>query len=309
MDNDKEAASLLEMRSPQPGLPLGVGRGLFAGLALFVVLCVAAVAGFLREPGPVLSGHSSKAVSLAAEWQPPKTGWHRAVLNTLIREGKSLNSTVVQALPLGKLVHVVDRAGRRVQIDYPAHGWTSAESSRGEPILLWNEPEALGKGLWSLPGPELHAVLVEREVLRENLQKQKTLQQRQQIRQGVDLLMRRIKSGELGEEIEQGLSKEHLLHLEKEAEDGLTSAEQTAEQVVNGIAENNVTAAQKALQRSPLGKQGSDLLGDVANAVSAQQAVQSELKGEDAMFHRQEKRWQDTSNETDDRLTEKQLSS
>ena len=44
-------------------------------------------------------------------------------------------------LPMGRFVHGLERQGRRVKIDFPAKGWTSITTPKGEPILMWDAPE------------------------------------------------------------------------------------------------------------------------------------------------------------------------
>lgn len=114
-----------------------------------------------------------------------QTGWHRAVLNTIIREGEGLDSKLLRTLRMGAFVHVLERRGRRVRIDFPAKGWTSSRSASGQPILMWDEPEAQHQNVWSLPRGQRAAVFDCREVLRRNQKKEKQAQKDEQLEQGV----------------------------------------------------------------------------------------------------------------------------
>ena len=55
--------------------------------------------------------------------------WYRVCLNTIIREGVSLDSERLSIRPMGSMVLVVDTQGRRVKIVSPIIGWASKESN------------------------------------------------------------------------------------------------------------------------------------------------------------------------------------
>ncbi|CAJ1337661.1 unnamed protein product [Effrenium voratum] len=165
-------------------------------------------------------------------------GWHKAVLNTLIREGENLDSPVVQTLPMGTFVHVLKKHNRRVKIDYPAAGWTSETTARGEPILMWDEPEAMSKNIWSLPESERSAVLETREVLRVNMAKQKRAQHDELVRQGMISLVTRAKSGDLQKSLEKDFSVENIQRIEKKLAKGIEQVGNATQEVLKALSSN-----------------------------------------------------------------------
>mmetsp|Transcript_31519 Transcript_31519/g.59180 ORF Transcript_31519/g.59180 Transcript_31519/m.59180 type:complete len:258 (-) Transcript_31519:117-890(-) len=176
-------------------------------------------------------------------------GWHRAVLNTLIRENESLGSPVVQTLPMGRFVHVVTRHGRRVRIDYPAHGWTSIESEAGDPILMWDAPEATNKNIWSLPQKERSAVLEAREVLRLNVLREKEAKHDSRMRKGITSLVRRYQSGELQKSVEDALSVEGIKRAERKIEGGIQNAENVTQKVLETLSQSSTNLTANAVDK------------------------------------------------------------
>lgn len=64
-----------------------------------------------------------------------ETGWYRVLLKTTVRQGESLESTILSYLRPGRTVHVIGVEGRRAQIDLPIKGWVSMISSKNARIL------------------------------------------------------------------------------------------------------------------------------------------------------------------------------
>ena len=55
---------------------------------------------------------------------------------------------------------------------------------KGEPILMWDAPEAEHKNVWSLPRDQRAAVFETREILAVNQKKQKDEQEQKELRTG-----------------------------------------------------------------------------------------------------------------------------
>jgi len=87
-------------------------------------------------PSPTISSFSDSSESeVTTEDEYLVLGNYRVCLNTIVRQGKELDSTRLRILPMGSRVHVVGGVGRRVQIDSPCRGWCSIISSLGDVIL------------------------------------------------------------------------------------------------------------------------------------------------------------------------------
>eukprot|EP00933_Yihiella_yeosuensis_P068461 TRINITY_DN7408_c1_g1_i1.p1 TRINITY_DN7408_c1_g1~~TRINITY_DN7408_c1_g1_i1.p1 ORF type:complete len:297 (+),score=46.92 TRINITY_DN7408_c1_g1_i1:31-921(+) len=268
--------------------------GCFCCCSLSLALCSICLIG--RSNGPLLrissiiSYADSQQQSGGVEANHAKpidgqaSGWYRAVLSTLIRSDVSLNSTAVQAIPMGKFVHVVEQRGRRVRVDYPANGWTSIMSSRREPILLWDEPEAYGKSLVQLQGSELLTVLQVQEVLRVHQLKEQHTKRENRLKSGILKIVNRIASGELGKDLSHGLSAENLRNVERQAESKVVEAERTTEQILNDVVEQNTTAVQKDISNTPLGNDGSELFGQLESTLQLEQATRNDLDREAKLF-------------------------
>jgi len=73
------------------------------------------------------------AVGLSAEgpWSEPGSplGWQRAYLPSLVRQGPSADSPVVQELPTGSLIYATAAEGRSLRLSRPATGWLAASTS------------------------------------------------------------------------------------------------------------------------------------------------------------------------------------
>jgi len=67
-------------------------------------------------------------------------GWHRVVLNTIIREGEATSSKQIKMIEMGQKVFVEERRGRRARISKPVAGWCSFEtpgkSGENQQILM-----------------------------------------------------------------------------------------------------------------------------------------------------------------------------
>eukprot|EP00494_Astrolonche_serrata_P025407 UN25668 len=61
--------------------------------------------------------------------------WYEVLLKTPLRMEAKTNSEVIQLLPVGLVVHVVEVKGRRCRLDNPVKGWCSAWSSVDDQIL------------------------------------------------------------------------------------------------------------------------------------------------------------------------------
>mmetsp|Transcript_45010 Transcript_45010/g.107007 ORF Transcript_45010/g.107007 Transcript_45010/m.107007 type:complete len:258 (+) Transcript_45010:72-845(+) len=179
-------------------------------------------------------------------WKVNTTGWHRAVLNTLIRQNESLTSPVVQTLPMGMFVHVIAKHGRRVRINYPAVGWTSIQSPTGQPILMWDDPEARNKNVWDLPQHERNAVLEAREVLRLNAYKEKQATHDAMMRKGITSLVNRYKSGELQKSLEHAFSADNIRTIQGTIEESIENVGNATEKVLHSLAENKTSNAKLA---------------------------------------------------------------
>jgi len=72
------------------------------------------------------------AVGLSAEgpWSEPGSplGWQRAYLPSLVRQGPSADSPVVQELPAGSLVYATAAQGRSLRISRPVRGWLASST-------------------------------------------------------------------------------------------------------------------------------------------------------------------------------------
>lgn len=219
-------------------------RGWFPSFRAWLFLGLLGACGLswalLRSTGNVtLQGSPSDTLSA---WQAEdQIGWHRAVLNTLIRQGESLKSPLVKTLPMGQFVHVLKRHGRRVQIDFPARGWTSITTVKGEPILMWDAPEAEHKNVWSLPRDERAAVFESREILAMNQKKQKDEQEEKELRKGLESLVRRYQSGDLQESLEKRFSIKHIQDVEGELERGIEKVGNATQQVLKALSENKTS--------------------------------------------------------------------
>mmetsp|Transcript_96793 Transcript_96793/g.269408 ORF Transcript_96793/g.269408 Transcript_96793/m.269408 type:complete len:251 (+) Transcript_96793:84-836(+) len=95
------------------------------------------------------------AVGLSAEgpWSEPGSplGWQRAYLPSLVRQGPSADSPVVQELPAGSLVYAAAAEGGRMQVTRPAAGWMSMKTADGVGIMF---PEMALRGLSEADDPE-----------------------------------------------------------------------------------------------------------------------------------------------------------
>ncbi|CAE7625893.1 CPK2 [Symbiodinium microadriaticum] len=197
-------------------------------------------------PGDLVSLFQSGLSATIGAWKVNTTGWHRAVLNTLIRQNESLTSPVVQTLPMGMFVHVIAKHGRRVRINYPAVGWTSIQSPTGQPILMWDDPEARNKNVWDLPQHERNAVLEAREVLRLNAYKEKQATHDAMMRKGITSLVNRYKSGELQKSLEHAFSADNIRTIQGTIEDSIENVGNATEKVLHSLAENKTSNAKLA---------------------------------------------------------------
>jgi len=66
-------------------------------------------------------------------------GWYTTQYFTIVRETHSLNSRKKYFLPQGRMVYVVEQAGRRVRITIPMSGWMSLRAEDGREILRRND--------------------------------------------------------------------------------------------------------------------------------------------------------------------------
>ncbi|CAK0803156.1 unnamed protein product, partial [Prorocentrum cordatum] len=62
-------------------------------------------------------------------------GWYRVLTDTVAREGRSLQSPLVEVIAAHTLIRVTRREGRRVQIDVPIMAWMSLRTEEGLQIL------------------------------------------------------------------------------------------------------------------------------------------------------------------------------
>eukprot|EP00434_Breviolum_minutum_P034644 symbB.v1.2.030669.t1/scaffold3433.1/size56802/3 len=184
---------------------------------------------------------TSTSDTISAWQEKDQIGWHRAVLNTLIRQGESLKSNLVQTLPMGRFVHVLKRHGRRVKIDFPARGWTSITTVKGEPILMWDAPEAEHKNIWSLTRDQRAAVLESREILKKNQKKEKQAQHDKLLRRGITSLVRRYQSGALQESLEKRFSLENIKNIEGQLEQGIEQVGNATQQVLKVLSRNETS--------------------------------------------------------------------
>mmetsp|Transcript_47197 Transcript_47197/g.132720 ORF Transcript_47197/g.132720 Transcript_47197/m.132720 type:complete len:256 (+) Transcript_47197:102-869(+) len=79
---------------------------------------------------------SVDVVGLAATgpWSEPALdgsplGWHRTYLPSVVRQGPSADSPVVQELPTGSLIYATAAEGRSLRLSRPATGWLAASTS------------------------------------------------------------------------------------------------------------------------------------------------------------------------------------
>eukprot|EP00931_Biecheleriopsis_adriatica_P103244 TRINITY_DN78103_c0_g1_i1.p1 TRINITY_DN78103_c0_g1~~TRINITY_DN78103_c0_g1_i1.p1 ORF type:complete len:315 (-),score=51.19 TRINITY_DN78103_c0_g1_i1:40-951(-) len=268
--------------------PLRVRKGCITVLGVAVIGAMLLAGLSCARPRSLTFGSPSRSIDA---WEVPTLGWHRAVLNTLIRRNKSLNSTAVQQVPMGSFVSVVERDGRRVRIVYPAVGWTSAETVSGEPILMWDGPEAMGKDLLSIDVHKLRAVEKVKRVLAINSKKQKEMEMQAKLKRGVDSLIARMKSGKLQDDIKQGFSPENIERVTDKVESQVIGAVNTTAEVMKGLSKDNATYAQEAVAESSLGERGGALFGSVVNAVGTEKAANAGLEEDQAMFKKQQQRW------------------
>jgi len=56
-------------------------------------------------------------------------GWHRAYLPTVVRQGPSADSPVIQELPAGSLVYATASQGRSLRLSKPVQGWLASSTS------------------------------------------------------------------------------------------------------------------------------------------------------------------------------------
>lgn len=73
-------------------------------------------------------------LSAAGPWSEPARdgsplGWQRAYLPSLVRQGPSADSPVVQELPAGSLVYATASQGRSLRISRPVQGWLASSTS------------------------------------------------------------------------------------------------------------------------------------------------------------------------------------
>eukprot|EP00439_Symbiodinium_sp_Y106_P003873 s4241_g1.t1 len=199
-------------------------------------------------PGDLVSLFQSGLSATIGAWKVNTTGWHRAVLNTLIRQNESLTSPVVQTLPMGMFVHVIAKHGRRVRINYPAVGWTSIQSATGQPILMWDDAEARNKNVWDLPQHERNAVLEAREVLRLNAFKEKQATHDAMMRKGITSLVNRYKSGELQKSLEHAFSADGIRTIQGDIEESIENVGNATAKVLHSLAENKTSDAKLAAE-------------------------------------------------------------
>jgi len=70
------------------------------------------------------------------EYEDSEEGeWYIVKLNTIVREGESLESDRLCVLQIGNHVHAIEKRGRRCRIDVPVRGWCSLRSKQGDIIL------------------------------------------------------------------------------------------------------------------------------------------------------------------------------
>lgn len=256
------------------------------GLAVLGSLLLAGIS-CLRPHSLAMASFSGSV----AAWEVPQTGWHRAVFNTMIRKGKSLNSSAVQELRMGSFVQVLERDGRRVRISYPAVGWTSSETVSGEPILLWDAPEANGKDILALGIEKFREVARVHKALEFNRKKEQDMLQKQKLRKGIGAWVSRYKSGKLQDDIKRGFSQEHIEQMSDEIQSQLVGAVNTTGEVMKGLSKDNATYAQDAIAKSSLGEKGGVLFGNVVTAIDAQKEAQAHLAEDNDMFKKQQQHW------------------
>jgi len=90
--------------------------------------------------------------------------WYRVQMNTVVRQGKDLNTERIKILPMGSRVRVLEICNRRVRIDKPVPGWCSLKSAQGEFILkpMDDDDEDLSTPRYGLNASERTASLREK---------------------------------------------------------------------------------------------------------------------------------------------------
>lgn len=115
-----------------------------ASVALLAALIVTVGVGCILVKGdPLQRANERTAIALHADDEAQMegnnktfvSGWYHVYLNTVLRKELSTDSELLQKIPVGSRLYLVEKHGRRARVEQPVKGWTSMETADGVVIV------------------------------------------------------------------------------------------------------------------------------------------------------------------------------